>query len=156
MDILYSNSSAENVKIIRNYRNLMDEIDALVPYEEREYREEEDTGQDRGCWEDGGTIEGLLAYITRIRDENKTLKDDADRWEHHCLYAEEWEDKYANGVLGRKKKNEIYADSGGDDDYRQAILDEIKTLKDENTKLKITMKRISLLVAEQELDALKQ
>ena len=74
MDILYSNSSAENVKIIRNYRGLMDEIDALVPYEEREYKEEEDNEED-GCWENGGTIEGLLAYITRIRDENQKLKE---------------------------------------------------------------------------------
>ena len=75
MDLLDSNSSAENVKIIRNYRNLMDEIDALVPYEEREYKEEEDNDED-GCWENGGTIEGLLAYIKRIRDEHKTLKDE--------------------------------------------------------------------------------
>ena len=74
MDILYSNSSAENVKIIRNYRGLMDEIDALVPYEEREYKEEEDNEED-GCWENGGTIEGLLPYITRIRDENQKLKE---------------------------------------------------------------------------------
>tara|TARA_R110000765_G_scaffold366443_1_gene456562 strand:+ start:1010 stop:1213 length:204 start_codon:yes stop_codon:yes gene_type:complete len=38
----------------------------------------------------------------------------------------------------------------------QTLKDENKKLKDENTKLKIIMKRISLLVAEQELDALKQ
>ena len=41
-------------------------------------------------------------------------------------------------------------------DENKKLKDEIKTLKDENTKLKIIMKRISLLVAEQELDALKQ
>ena len=74
-------------------------------------------------------IKSLKLSLADRDEEVKTLKDDADRWEANCLYAEEWEDKYANGVLGRKKKNEIYADSGGDDDYRQAILDEIKSLK---------------------------
>ena len=74
-------------------------------------------------------IKTLKLSLADRDEEVKTLKDDADRWEANCLYAEEWEDKYANGVLGRKKKNEIYADSGGDDDYRQAILDEIKSLK---------------------------
>ena len=72
--------------------------------------------------------QAILDEIKTLKKENKTLKDDDDRWEANCLYAEEWEDKYANCVLGMKKKNEIYADTGGDDDYRQAILDEIKAL----------------------------
>ena len=73
-DIIEQWEALDNKKVLRNYRNLMDEIDALIPYEEREYKEEEDTGEDRGCWENGGTIEGLLAYITRIRDENQKLR----------------------------------------------------------------------------------
>ena len=72
-DIIEQWEALDNKKVLRNYRNLMDEIDALIPYEEREYKEEEDTGEDRGCWENGGTIDGLLAYITRIRDENQKL-----------------------------------------------------------------------------------
>ena len=41
-------------------------------------------------------------------------------------------------------------------EHIKEIRDENQTLKKENTKLKITMKLISLLVAEQELDALEQ
>ena len=93
----------------------------------------------------------LIDEIKTLKKENKTLKDDDDRWEANCLYAEEWEDKYANGVLGRKKKNEIYADTGGDDDYRQAILDEIKALNDENKTLKL-----SLADRDEEVKSLKE
>ena len=91
-----------------------------------------------------------------LKDEIKTLKDDNEdlcrsalRWEYIAHNYEDWEDKYGH-VCG------VYSIDDQDDDYRQEILDAIKTLKDENTKLKIIMKRISLLVAEQELDALKQ
>ena len=87
--------------------------------------------------------------MDQLKDENKTLKDRFFAVDDLAHNYEEWEEKYARACR-------VYSADNQDDDYRQEILDAIKTLKKENTKLKITMKRISLLVAEQELDALEQ
>tara|TARA_R110001592_G_scaffold183160_1_gene426756 strand:+ start:74 stop:433 length:360 start_codon:yes stop_codon:yes gene_type:complete len=55
------------------YKRLMDEVDAEVPYEERQYICEEDDGQG-GTWDDGETHEGLLDYIKKIRKNNKVME----------------------------------------------------------------------------------
>tara|TARA_R110000822_G_scaffold942_1_gene4068 strand:+ start:99 stop:404 length:306 start_codon:yes stop_codon:yes gene_type:complete len=50
---------------LKNYQDLMDKIDALVPEEER-----------NSDWEDGGTIEGLYEYIKNLREEAAELPDE--------------------------------------------------------------------------------
>jgi len=43
---------------LKNYQDLMDKIDALVPEDER-----------NSDWEEGGTIKGLYEYIKNLREE---------------------------------------------------------------------------------------
>jgi hypothetical protein len=50
---------------LKNYQDLMDKIDALVPEDER-----------NSDWEEGGTIKGLYEYIKNLREEAAELPDE--------------------------------------------------------------------------------
>ena len=97
-----------------------------------------------------------------LKDENKTLKDEIEILKN--AHQQEHNGRMADNDEEEERVDKICSALGLFDatdgftypETNAAIVDAIKTLKDENTKLKITMKRISLLVAEQELDALKQ